>query len=217
MIVLTTDQRSPAWIVARLGRLTGSRAADMMATVKSGEAAGRRNLRVQLVLERLTGVSQESGYVSRDMQYGLDREADAFGAYEAVTGSLAQRVGFCAHDDLPAGCSLDGQVDDFAGILEVKCRRSANHLAFLKTGEIPGDARWQILHNLWISGAAWCDYVSFDDRFPAPLRLKIARIAPEVATLAAYEQAVRVFLDEVDRELETVTALCAAPETGVAA
>jgi hypothetical protein len=90
MKILTTDQRSPAWIAARLGRLTGSRAADMMTTVKSGEAAGRRNLRVQLVLERLTGVSQESGYVSRDMQYGLDREADAFGAYEAATGQLAQ-------------------------------------------------------------------------------------------------------------------------------
>jgi hypothetical protein len=212
MIVLTTDQRSPEWIAARLGRLTGSRAADMMATIKTGEAAGRRNLRVQLVLERLTGVSQENGYVSRDMQYGLDREADAFGAYEALTGQLAQRVGFCAHDDLPAGCSLDGQVDDFAGILEVKCRRSANHLAFLKTGEVPSDARWQVLHNLWISGAPWCDYVSFDDRFPAPLRLKIARVHAADVDLVAYELAVRLFLEEVDRELQAVVALCAAPE-----
>jgi hypothetical protein len=217
MKILTTDQRSPAWIAARLGRLTGSRAADMMATVKSGDAAGRRNLRVQLVLERLTGVSQENGYVSRDMERGLDLEPVARAAYEAVTAHLVQPVGFVAHDDLPVGCSLDGQVEDFAGILEVKCRRSANHLAFLKTGTVPTDALWQVRHNLWISGAMWADYVSFDDRFPERLRLKIARVHVADVDLVAYELAVRLFLDEVDRELEAVAALCTAPDTGVAA
>ncbi len=204
MRILTTSQGTDEWITARLGRLTGSRAADMMATVKKGEAASRRIYRVQLCLERLTGVSQENDYVSKDMQYGLDREADAFAAYEAVTGNLAQTAGFIAHDELQAGCSLDGHVDDYTGILELKCRKSANHLSFLKTHKVPQDALWQVTHNLWISGAQWADYVSFDDRFPEAVRLVIVRINRADVDLAAYVVSARLFLDEVERECTEV-------------
>ena len=40
--IIDAEQRSELWFTARLGRLTGSRAADMLATIKSGEAAARR-------------------------------------------------------------------------------------------------------------------------------------------------------------------------------
>src|SRR6266853_2849772 len=64
MIVHDVAQRSEAWAQLRLGRLSASRAGDMLATLKSGgEAASRRDLRVQLVLERLTNQSQENGYI----------------------------------------------------------------------------------------------------------------------------------------------------------
>src|SRR5712691_1647113 len=55
-------QRSAAWTQVRLGRLTSTGAAPMLATIKSGEAAERRNLRIRLALETLTGRSQESDY-----------------------------------------------------------------------------------------------------------------------------------------------------------
>ena len=53
-ICIEAAQRSEAWHLARLGRLTGSRAADMLARIKTGEAAARRDLRTQLVCERVT-------------------------------------------------------------------------------------------------------------------------------------------------------------------
>src|SRR5262245_64762264 len=105
MIMLTDTQRTDEWYYARLGRITGSVAGDMLATIKKGESASRRNLRTRLVLERLTGVSQESRYVSVDMQYGIDREPAALVDYEARTGYMVRRVGFCAHDELQAGAS----------------------------------------------------------------------------------------------------------------
>src|SRR5437879_4169734 len=115
--VVTAEQRSDEWHRARLGRLTGSRAADMLATVKSGEAASRRNLRTQLVLERLTGRVQETGFVSAAMQQGIDREADAYAAYEALTGQHLVRTGFLRHDTLMVGCSLDGHAGDFESLI----------------------------------------------------------------------------------------------------
>lgn len=215
MRILTTEQRTPEWFQARVGMFTASRASDMMATIKNGEAAARRNLRVQLVLETLTGVSQENGYQSPDMAYGTEREPDAFAAYESATGLLASPVGFLAHDTLKAGCSPDGVVNGFEGVLEIKCRRSANHLAFLRSKTIPQDAMWQVVHALWITGAEWADYVSFDDRFVPGLQLLRVRVPRVERDIIAYEVMARAFLSEVERELDDVTLLAEAAHAGV--
>lgn len=205
-IIVEVEQRSPAWYQARLGRLTGSRAADMLATVKNGEAARRRDLRMQLVCERLTGVPQEDGYVNAVMQRGIDLEPAAFAAYEALTGHVARRTGFLQHPELMAGCSVDGDVDDFTGIVELKCPKSATHLRYLRDGSVPSDYLPQITHNLWISGAQWCDFVSFDDRFPPDLQTFRVRVPRDERLIAAYEAEVRKFLAEIDAEIAALTA-----------
>lgn len=189
---------------------TASRAGDMMATIKSGEAAARRDLRVQLVCERLTGVSQENGYVNADMQRGIDKEADALMAYEALTGQLAQPVGFIAHDELLAGCSPDGLIGDVGG-LELKCPKSATHLAYLRSKSVPKDYLYQMVHGLWITGAQWWDFVSFDDRFPPPLQVFHIRLQRNDTDVKAYEVMARAFLNEIDREVEEVRKLEAVP------
>jgi putative phage-type endonuclease len=201
------EQRTPEWFAARLGRLTGSRAADMLATIKSGEAAARRDLRMQLVCERLTQTVQEDGFVSAAMQRGTDCEPLAFAAYEAETGQMVQRSGFLAHDTLPIGCSLDGHLEDFIGILECKCPKSATHLRYLKAGVVPADYLPQITHNLWVTGAQWCDFVSFDDRFPAALSFFRVRVNRDEKAIAEYAAKALAFLAEVETECEAVRTL----------
>lgn len=208
MIVHDMPQRSEAWFAVRLGKLTGSKAAAMLATLKSKEeSAGRRNLRVQLLLERLTGRSQESGFVSPAMQAGIDREVDAVATYQALTGEFLTTSGFCAHDTLQAGCSLDGQIGNFEGIAEIKSPLAATHLEYLKSGVIPGDYKKQILHALWITGAQFCDWLSFNPDFPEPLRVKLVRVQRDEAEIASYEIQARAFLAEVDREVEAVATM----------
>jgi predicted phage-related endonuclease len=202
--VVTAEQRSPEWFLARLGRLTGSRAADMLATIKSGEAAARRDLRMQLVCERLTQTLQEESFVNAAMQRGVELEPAAFAAYEARTGQLAERTGFLAHDTLAIGCSLDGHVGDFEGICEFKCPKSATHLRYLRDGRVPADYLPQITHNLWVSGASWCDFLSFDDRFPPALQTFLVRVERDEAAIAAYAEKALAFLAEVDREVAAV-------------
>lgn len=205
--VITADQRSPEWFTARLGRLTGSRAADMLATIKTGEAAARRDLRTQLVCERLTKTLQEDAFVNAAMQRGIDLEPAAFAAYEAKAGQMAQRTGFLSHDGWLVGCSLDGHVGDFAGILEVKCPKSATHLRYLGGGAVPSDYLPQITHNLWVSGAQWCDFLSFDDRFPPALQTFLVRVNRADVDLAGYETKALAFLAEVDREVEAAATM----------
>lgn len=205
--ICTAEQRSPDWLMARLGRLTGSSASDMLATIQKGEAAGRRNLRMRLVLERLTGQPQEDTYVNAAMQWGIDHEQDAVDAYEAQTGNLLRRTGFLSHSSLMVGCSLDGDVDDFAGIVELKCPMSATHYGYIKAGAVPGNHLAQIQHNLWISGAEWCDFVSYDPRFPEHLRLFIRRVPRVELDILAYEKCALRFLAEVDAEVEQAKGL----------
>lgn len=213
MIIHTCDQRSADWYAVRAGRLTGSCAKDMLSVLAKGkgEPVGKRDLRIRLALERITRVPlDEDGYVSPAMQRGIDKEAEAIAAYEAHTGNLVRRTGFISHDTLLAGCSLDGDVDNCTGIVEAKCPKATTHLSYMQDGELPSVYRPQITHNMWLTGAAWCDFVSFDDRFPPELALFVVRIPRESLDLVSYELAARLFLAEVADEVSTVEALRAA-------
>jgi hypothetical protein len=55
---------------------------------------------------------------------------------------------------------------------------------------------------LWITGAQWADFCSFDDRFRDPsLRLFCKRLERKGIDFDAYELAVRLLLSEVETEV----------------
>jgi hypothetical protein len=78
-------QGSAEWHQIRLGKVTASRVADVVARTKSGYGASRANYAAQLIAERLTGVPAES-YVNAAMQHGTDTEPEARCAYEFYQG-----------------------------------------------------------------------------------------------------------------------------------
>jgi hypothetical protein len=206
VIVLSCSQRSEEWHRARLGRLCASYANDFLAQNKTpGDPAARKNLKVRLVLERVTGKSQESGYVSQDMQNGIDREADALALYEAQASVMLCYSGFVIHDTLMAGWSPDGHTHDWMGFVEAKAPKPATHYETLRSGKVPLEYLRQMIHGgFWIGGAEWGDYVSYHPDFPESVQLFVKRIYRRDLDLEAHEKAVRTFLDEVDRECEAL-------------
>ena len=202
-VIIEVEQRTPAWFAARAGRLTGSVASEMLSRLKSGgEPAARRDLKLQLAVETLTGTPMEaSGFVSPAMQRGIDAEPLARGRYEAETGNLVRTTGFVIREDLAVGCSLDGDIRNFEGILEIKCPKSATHCQYLKDKRLPPDYVPQVTHNLFVTGAKWCDFVSFDDRMPAGLDFFMVRVQRDESAIAVYEAEVRKFLTEVQSEV----------------
>lgn len=198
--VLNLEQGSLEWKQARAGRMTGSRAKDVLATIKSGEAAARRDYRIALMLERLTGQPCDDFFVTKEMQWGTDQEPFARMAYEAHTGLIVRETGFLQCDEIMAGSSVDGDIDDFAGIVEYKCPKSATHWAWMKAGVVPPEHIPQITCNLWISGAEWADFASYDPRFPEPLRLFVRRVRRRDVDIAGFEAEAMKFLAEVEAE-----------------
>lgn len=206
--IIDVPQGSPEWLQARCAKLTGTGAAAMLAkTQKGAEAAGRRNLIAKLVVERLTNAPQEDVFVSKDMQRGSDLEPDAVAAYECLTGNAVARVGFLARTDLPVGFSPDGIIGDFDGLLELKCPKSATHMAYLEAGVLPSEYVPQITHGLFVSGAKYCDFCSFDPRFPEHLQLFLVRVEVTTFDLMVYGRTVEAFLAEVDEKHKAMSKL----------
>jgi hypothetical protein len=176
----------------------------MFAQTKSGEAAARRDLRMRLTVEQLTGLPQDTGngYINEAMQWGLDHEAEAIAAYEALTGQMTAKSGFLAHNDVMAGCSLDAHIGDFAFLVECKCPKSATHWAYLRgPAEVPAEHIAQVRHQLYVTGAEWCDFFSYDPRFPEHLRKFQVRYYRDETEMATYGEKLKAFLDEVAREV----------------
>lgn len=197
------DQRTPEWYAARAGKVTASRLSDVLASIKSGEAASRANYRAELVAERLTGKCSE-GFSSGAMQWGVDTEPAARLAYEAETGLIVSEVGFVDHPTIKhSGASPDGLVGD-DGLIEIKCPETKTHIATLISGKAPTKYMPQMQWQMACTGRAWVDFVSFDPRMPESMQLFIIRVPRDHGLIDGYEHAVRDFLAEVEETINTL-------------
>lgn len=189
------EQRSEEWFQARLGKVTASRVADVLAKIKSGESASRRNYKIQLVSERLTGERQET-YINQAMQDGIDREVFARDRYIQQFGEV-EEVGFVKHPILEAGASPDGMVGE-DGILEIKCPMGSTHTETLMTQDIPSRYIPQIQFQLLVTGRKWCDFVSYNPMFPEHPQIFVKRVEADPVYQKELESEVKQFLSEVD-------------------
>ncbi len=193
------EQRTDEWFTARLGKVTASRVADVVAKTKTGYSASRENYMADLIVERLTG-QKASSFSNAAMDWGVEQESNARAAYSARTGELVEEVGFIPHAILhDSGASPDGLVGD--GCVEFKCPNTATHLEYLLAGKPVEKYVTQMQWQMACTGAAWCDFVSYDPRLPEHLQLLIVRVPRDDKRIAELETEVRKFLAELDDKL----------------
>ena len=201
MNLIDCPQGSEAWLAARAGRVTASRISDVIAKIKSGEAAAHRDYRAQLVAEILTGRPQDDSFMNAEMQWGLDQEPFARGAYEVAKNVLVDQVGFIIHPSIErAGASPDGIAGK--GGLEIKCPKTATHLQYLLSGEVPAKYHPQMLWQAACGEFEYVDFVSYDPRLPAHLQLFVCRLERDDKRITEITAEVNVFLREVDEIIE---------------
>lgn len=188
------EQRTEEWFQARLGKVTASRVADVLSKIKTGESASRRNYKIQLVSERLTGEKQES-YINQAMQDGIDREVFARDRYVQQFGEV-EEVGFIQHPTLEAGASPDGLVGK-DGLLEIKCPMGTTHTETLITQEVPSKYIPQIQFQLRCTGRKWCDFVSYNPMFPQHLQVFVKRVEADEVYQMELDKEIEAFLLEV--------------------
>lgn len=193
---ITAEQGTPEWHQLRLGKVTASRVSDVLAKIRSGESASRKNYRAELVVQRLTGMPSES-FTNAAMEWGTATEPMARIAYEIAKGVLVEQVGFIDHPTIAMfGCSPDGLVHD--GMIEIKCPNSATHIEYLTDNKAPAKYINQMQCQMAVTGRKWCDFVSFDPRLPEDLQLFVVRVERDQKYIDSMEVEVVEFLTEVE-------------------
>ena len=194
------EQRTTEWHQARLGKVTASRVADVIARTKTGYGASRANLMADLIVERLTG-QPASTFTNAHMEWGTEQEPHARAAYSARTGELVEEVGFIDHPRITnSGASPDGLVGD-DGLVEFKCPATATHLDTLLAGEVPPKYIPQMQWQMACTDRAWCDFMSYDPRLPEHLRMFVKRVERDDAYIKMLETEVTKFLAELEEKL----------------
>jgi putative phage-type endonuclease len=199
-------QGTPEWFAQRLGKVTASRVADVIAKTKSGYSTSRANYMAQLVAERLTGQAAES-FSNAAMQHGTETEPLARMAYETETGLMVTEVAMIDHPTIAmSGASPDGLVQS-DGLVEIKCPNTATHIDTLLYGEAPAKYKPQMQWQIACTGRKWCDFVSFDPRLPEDMQLFVKRVERDDAYIAELEAEIKQFLGEVETTVQKLVDL----------
>lgn len=201
------EQGTPEWMAMRLGKLTASRMADVLATTKSGPSASRKNYLAQLVAERMTGQQGESFSGSAAMLWGTDNEPMARAEYEMIKDVMVDQVDFVTHPTIEwLGASPDGLVES-NGLVEIKCPNTATHIDYLLAGKPPAKYMPQMALQLLCTNREWCDFVSFDPRMPEKLRLFVVRYTPDAEYMEKVTAEAVRFLSEVNETILQLEAI----------
>lgn len=193
-------QGSPEWLALRVGKVTASRVADVVAKTKNGWGAGRANYAAELIAERLTG-NPAPCFVNEAMRWGTDQEPHARAAYAQLLGVEVYETSFVDHPEVAmSGASPDGLVGA-DGLVEIKCPQTATHLDTLLGQNIADKYFLQMQWQMACTGRDWCDFASFDPRMPPTMRLHVERVPRDVSTILQLEGSVSEFLAEIDAKV----------------
>jgi putative phage-type endonuclease len=199
-----TEQGTLEWKLERLGHVTASRVADVLAKIKTGEAKTREDYRWELVTQRIINDIEIDGYINDAMQHGIDTEGQARMAYEIATGNFVDQTGFIRHPSIKwVGASPDGLIG-LDGNLEIKCPHTKTHLQTIKAQKAPTKYYSQMQMQMWVAERKWTDFVSFDPRLPDEFQFFCSRVPRDEEYIKNMEVEVVNFLNEVEQEIISI-------------
>ena len=176
MIIHRMEQGSESWHEIKQGRFTGTRIKNLMSTKST---ALYQNTIAEVVAEILTH-SKEENYVNEDMQRGIDLEPEAANYYNGIyEESDLEEIGFCEPDENDYSDYTGVSPDRFVntdGLLEIKCPKAKTHFNYIRSSKLPNEYKWQVQHQLFITGKKWCDFMSY---YPG-LKPFIIRVLPDL-------------------------------------
>ena len=200
-IIRGIEQGSPEWMALRIGKIGGSRVADVLTEGRSGaESLTRRKYKNELIRERLTGRKLDT-YKTPAMQRGIDLEPMARAWYEVKYNTFVDQVAIVLHPSINGGqCSPDGVVDATNSLIEIKIPNPENHLDNILTGgkqleQYYDQVQWQLA---CMPEKEFCDLVSYDPEMPDHLQGFVKRIYRDDEYINNMQNAVIAFLSEIE-------------------
>lgn len=200
MMNINTEQGTPEWLQARLGKVTASKIVNVMA---KGIGATRKTYMSSLKAERLSG--QPTPFFSSSvMDWGTEQEPQAKKYYSFFTENKIKDVGFIDHPEIDwTGASPDGLINK-DGLIEVKCPKTNTHIEFLETEKIKRGYMLQMQWQMACTERDWCDFVSYDPRLPVDLKMHIIRVERNSELIQEIATEIEAFLLELEASIKSL-------------
>ena len=166
--------------------------------------AGAITLAYQIAASRLGVDMPEASGIALD--WGNEYEWAAKQRYTERTMNDISEVSFISDYNIGwFGGTPDGVISEF-GIIETKCPYNpVNHLKNVVSAyQYEEDYKPQIQGYLLLTKRNWCDFVSYDPRFAAPLDLSITRIERDESYIETLETRIKLFLQLTEQLILTI-------------
>ena len=188
--ILTMEQGSLEWDMARLGKVTGSRVDKCLAKKTT---QGYQTIKAEIIAERLTNQA-------KSLAWGKENEAMARREHALISSWEIVEVGFVELNE-NMGCSPDGLIND-DGMVQYKCPKNSDvHIKTLLSQAVPKEYFPQLQWELFTTGRQWTEFVSFDPRMPEELRLCVLHVKADYDYQKAMLMAVEGFLGDMENDL----------------
>jgi len=148
-------QRSEEWHELKHGKVGG--------TLSKGLFVKSDTLMIDILSQITEDYEPSEGYISSDMQRGIDLEPFALEALSKEIFIEFQQVGFLQNSAIPIlGISPDGITEDETIQVEIKCPGAKKHTETILADEIPQDNIHQVLHAFTVNPKlVWMYFVSY--------------------------------------------------------
>lgn len=197
MKTYSMDQRSDAWMTARLGIPTASQAHRIITPEGKASRQARKYL-YEKVYERCfqRPWARDLSNIAH-VQEGIRNEPFAAEQFAEKFGVVLETVGFCTTDDGLYGCSPDRIIQGRKEVVEIKCPLATTHIGYIVDGIEAGDYYPQMQMQMLVGGWAACHFYSYhpemapyyrvvgmDVAFQAKLKSLLVDFVYETATAA---------------------------------
>jgi len=190
------------WFAKRAGKFTCSRFGDLMVSGRGkDEVFGQTALSYiyQVAAERIG--SYTFSFDNSPVRWGKENERQALIEYCDRTGIEVEdvRTGTDAYTELNefVGGTPDGIC--LPGVVEIKCPYTPQeHMRTVHQRDVPKQYFWQVHGHMFLTGADYCDFVSFDPRIADEhFRMVIVRVARDPKLMDQLATRLNLAIEEV--------------------
>ncbi len=197
--IYDVEQGSEAWYELRSGRITASKFSTLMSKITTVGYTG-------LIYETVGGIlsgTVETSYQSDAMRRGIEMEPEAKSFYEEIHGVDVEDWGFVTNPNVfeeYVGVSPDGKIKDEDGIIEIKCPMMKTHVEYLMKDVLPNAYKWQVQGQLLVTGASYCDFMSYYPGIPAFIK----RIEPNPEMQDQLKRKMESSIEDIKRIINAI-------------
>lgn len=189
------EQRTDEWFAERLGKITGTRAADLMGTQTAQYTL------MSVIIAEIAMAERKATPFTTAMKRGIEMEEEAREFYEIHHNVSVKEVPYIEHHTYKiCGCSPDGLIGENGGV-EIKCLLPENHVRVFLIDEIDKKYLWQIKWNLFCTGREYWDYFGYCAGLPGELAYYEKRIYAKDINFSEIEERLTFFMSNLNEFL----------------